>query len=89
MKNLTNNNIICSSTYYDIKNDLFNNFLVTWYFNTKIKKNDFTFDLSEINKNISKNYGKYGYFKLIYMAYFLILKKSFFKIKKFITMINK
>lgn len=75
MENSMKNNEISTATYYKIKNDLFYNFLVIWYFNTKIKKNNFTFDLSDIYKNISINYGNLGYFKLVFGAYFLILKK--------------
>lgn len=88
MENSMNNNEISASTYNKIKHDLFNNFLVTWYFNTKIRKNDFTFDLSDIKKNISVNFGKIGYLKLVFLAYFLILKKIYLKIKRSLTVIQ-
>ncbi len=77
------NNYISSSTYNKIKDDLFYDFLPIWYFNTKIKKNNYTFDLSDIKKNVSINYGKFGYQKLVLLAYIQLFKKLFNKLNIF------
>jgi abequosyltransferase len=85
MNHLFQKNIIKIETFNKIKNELFFKFLVVWYFNTKIKKNKYTFDLSEIKKHISVYYGGYGYFKLLFFAYFLVIKKIYLKIIRLIS----
>jgi hypothetical protein len=80
MHNAFINKVITDITYSKIKKELFNKFLVAWYFNTKINKNDYTFDLSDIKKSIGVNYGIFGYTKLVMFSYILLLKKIFYKI---------
>lgn len=74
------NNYISTITYNKIKADLFYDFLPIWYFNTKIKKNNYTFDLSDIKKYVSINYGKFGYYKLVLLAYSQLFKKLYNKL---------
>lgn len=71
---------ITENTFIKIKYDLIHEFLPIWYFNTKLKKNEYTFDLSEIKKHISVNYGIMGFIKLLILSYFFFIKKIFIKL---------
>jgi hypothetical protein len=68
-------NAISIDTFNKIKTDLFLNYLPLWYFNTKIKKNTYTFDLSNIKESVQKYYGISGYYKLIFLSYCLLINK--------------
>ncbi|WPO79527.1 glycosyltransferase [Flavobacterium sp. KACC 22761] len=67
---------ISSLTFEKIKDDLFFNFLIIWYYNTKINKNEFTFNLENIKGSLQVYYGKNSYFKLLFLSYLLALKKK-------------
>jgi abequosyltransferase len=82
-------NIISSSTFKKIKNDLFYEYLPTWYINTKIKKNNYTFDLTNIKKSITIHFGTLGYYKLICISYLIFLKKISIRCFRFITSLSQ
>lgn len=67
---------ITSITYENVKKDLYDNFLIDWYIKTKLYSNTYTFELTNINQSINKNYSYYLYYKMIFIAYkrFLIPK---------------
>lgn len=71
-------------TFIKIKKDLFFDFLVVWYRNTKIAKNDYTFQLKNIKKSINIYY-KNSYYKLIFFGYIVDFK---FKIKALINLMK-
>ena len=71
--------IISEKTYNKIKSDLLYKFLPLWYFNTKLKKNKYTFDLSKIKHYIKVNYGHIGFFKMVILAYIILFLKIFTK----------
>jgi hypothetical protein len=89
MHNAYRNKVITDFTYSKIKKDLFDKFLVVWFFNTKINKNDYTFELSDIKKNIEVNYGLFGYPKLVTFSYILLLEKIFKKILRILKYLIK
>lgn len=72
---------LSGDTFNKIKNDLFYDFLVSWYQQTKIFKNDYTFQLQNIKESISIYYSKNSYYKLIFLAYFSASKN---KLKTFL-----
>lgn len=65
---------ISDKTFNHIKNDLYKYFLIDWYFKTKIKRNEFTFDLSNIKKSIKINYSTELYYKMVLCAYLKAFK---------------
>lgn len=75
MKQAVNQNLISLKTFIKIKEDLFFNYLPIWFFNTKIKNNNYTFDLTNIKESILVYYGPWGYYKLIFLSYLLVAKK--------------
>lgn len=79
-------NIISTKTFKKIKKDLFFNFLISWYRNTMISKNTYTFYLEDIKGSMSVYYGASGFYKLKFLSYvyFYIskLKRIFFKRSK-------
>jgi glycosyltransferase involved in cell wall biosynthesis len=68
-------NLITLQTFKHIKHDLFKNFLVIWYYNTKVATNQYTFDLSGIKASIKVFYSEAQYYKMIALAH----KMAFFK----------
>ena len=70
------NNIISSKTFEKIKRDLFFDFLISWYRNTKLSKNNYTFNLDGIKESMSVYYESTGYYKLKVLShiYFCISK---------------
>ena len=70
------NNIISLQTFNKIKKDLFYNYLVVAYYNTKIKKNELTFELNNIKKSLSFYYLKSQYYLLVFLSYNLAFKLS-------------
>ncbi|MDB5149459.1 MAG: glycosyl transferase family 2 [Mucilaginibacter sp.] len=66
---------ITMNTFNHIKQDLFDNFLVVWYYNTKIAANQYTFDLSGIKASIKIYYSEASYYRMIMLAY----KRDFLK----------
>ena len=69
MNSALKSNCITLSTYVKIKDDLLYNFLPVWYCNAIIAVNTYTFDLTDIKKSISVNYGRLGYYKLVLLGY--------------------
>jgi hypothetical protein len=74
--------IITNETFKKIKKKLLKEFLTTWYFNTILIKNKYTFQLDNIQNNIKINYGKTGYYLLLFYSYSLFFKKLLYKIFK-------
>jgi len=72
-------------TFEHIKGDLFKRFLIVWYYNVKIAKNSYTYDLSGIKNSILKYYSVSEYYYMIGRAYFLAFLK---KIKKLLLRRN-
>ncbi|KQB41542.1 glycosyltransferase [Flavobacterium aquidurense] len=68
--------IITLNTFKKIKKDLFYNYLVISYYNTKIKQNDYTFELLDIRKSVAPNYSISHYYLLVFLAYFTAFKIS-------------
>ncbi|MFC0514814.1 glycosyltransferase family 2 protein [Mucilaginibacter angelicae] len=75
MEGCLKKNQITINTFNHIKQDLFDNFLVIWYYNTKIAANQYTFDLSGIKASIKIYYSEASYYRMIIVAY----KKDFLK----------
>lgn len=61
--------VISNITFERIKKDLFFNFLINWYSNTKISKNTYTYNLEGIKESIAVYYGEIGYYKLKILSY--------------------
>jgi glycosyltransferase involved in cell wall biosynthesis len=70
------NGHITNHTFNHIKKDLFDNFLVVWYYNTMIKKNQYTFNLEHIKSSVAVYYSKAGYYKMVVLAYKKALLKG-------------
>jgi abequosyltransferase len=69
IKSLIEEKIISNKTYNLIKKRLLYDFLVIWYFNTKIKPNNYTYYVSNTYKRILVNYSIYDFISLIFLAY--------------------
>ena len=73
---------LSKKTFDHIKSDLFNRFLITWYYNTKVAKNSYTYDLSGIKESVTIYYSVAQYYYMIGCAYLLSFLK---KAKKLLT----
>jgi hypothetical protein len=62
-------NRITEKTFRHIKLDMFKNFLIIWYCNTKIVKNEYTFILSGIKSSMKVYYSSLSYYRMILSAY--------------------
>jgi len=69
-------------TFARIKRDLFYRFLVVWYYNTKIAKNSYTYDLSGIKESVTTYYTGAQYYYMISCASVLSFLK---KIKRILS----
>ncbi|RXM42306.1 hypothetical protein [Flavobacterium sp. YO12] len=76
MKLAESNKIISEITFEKIKQDLFSDFLVSWYCNTKICKNNYTFSLDKIGESLCVYYGKTGFYKLQLFSYLYFFKSK-------------
>jgi len=79
------NNNISKRTFDHVKSDLCINFLSTWYCNTKILENDYTYDLSGVKNSILNYYSTSTYYRMVFLAYLkaiMILAKRFIVNKK-------
>lgn len=74
MEEASKSGIISVKTFTKIKKDLFYRFLIEWYYNTKIAKNEFTFDLSFIKESVMNYYSESKYYELIFRSHLLGLK---------------
>ncbi|MDB4904557.1 MAG: hypothetical protein JWQ63_3838 [Mucilaginibacter sp.] len=88
VENCLENKQIISKTFQHIKYDLFKNFLVMWYYYTKIAKNEYTYDLSGIKSSIGVFYPKTHYYGMILLAYKLAFMKIVKKTIKSLLMIK-
>lgn len=80
-----NGGYISAATFNSIKSKLFYNFLTVWYFNTKIRSNDFTFDLRNIKQSIKTYFNTFGYYKLISLACLVPFRRALrYVVKKII-----
>jgi abequosyltransferase len=85
LKPLINQRIISQMTFNSIKKKLFYDFLVIWYYRTKIRRKNFTYYVSDTHKRILVNYSFFEYFSLIFLAYLIPFKHLFLKMNRFIS----
>lgn len=71
---LRKTHVISRSTFRHIKMDLLFRFLSDWYFKTKLVKNEYQFDLSNIKKNIKIHFSYPEYYLMILNAWVKFLK---------------
>ena len=71
---LSRHQYISKKTFIFIKADLYKRFLIIWYYNTKIKKNEYTFELSQIKESMQVHYSILLYYKMVFSAYFYAFK---------------
>ncbi len=83
MLNAKNNGIISIKTLKKIKKNLIKYLLVDWYYKTMIRKNSYTFDLTNIKSSIYVHYSKYDYLKLIFDSYLYGPKRFIIKVVRF------
>lgn len=76
LEEIYNKDHISSKTFNHIKSDLYKHFLIDWYLNTKIQKNEYTFDLSGIKESMKVYYSSTAYVKMVVLAYIRFLKES-------------
>lgn len=69
------NNRITRKTFDHVRLDLLKQFLPTWYANTKIYKNNYTYDLTAIKKHMAVYYTTFDYYTMIFLAYKEVFKK--------------
>jgi len=74
VEDLLINKHITKKTFEYIKHDLYRNFLIVWYCNTKILKNDYTYNLKDIKKSMQSYYSTTAYYKMILFSYLTALK---------------
>jgi len=67
---------LSKKTFDHIKSDLFNRFLITWYYNTKVAKNSYTYDLSGIKESVTTYYSAAQYHYMVGGAYLLSFLKK-------------
>lgn len=72
------NKQISENTFKHIKRDMFKNFLIEWYCNTRILKNDYTYILSGIKQSMSIHYNNFSYYALVLLAF----NKAFIQVLK-------
>jgi abequosyltransferase len=70
---------LSTKTFLKIKKDLFFDFLISWYCNTKLFKNEYTFDLEDIKESVSVYYGTNGFYKLKLLSYIYFFKSQLVK----------
>lgn len=73
-----NNGNISHSTFNHIKEHMYLSFLVPWYYQTKISRNNFTYDLTGIKSSLEIYYPKYYYYLMVAKAWTLYPLKLFF-----------
>lgn len=66
--NFFNLGIISKNTYNFVKSDLFHNFLIPWYYNTVVEKNNFIYQLSGIENAIRVHYSSMHFSLMKYIA---------------------
>jgi len=66
---------ITAMTFEHIKKDMYYNFFIPWYFETKILKNEYTFSLTGIKDSMKIHYSEVAYYKMVFYAYLKALKK--------------
>jgi abequosyltransferase len=59
---------ISVATFLSVKKSLMKEFLIQWYYNTKIARNSYTYDLSGIKESISVHYSLRAYHKMVASA---------------------
>ena len=89
MEELLNSNIISKRTFLKIKFDLFNIFLVGCYEKFSLNSRNHTYDLSCIHDSLKIYYGRFGFFKLLFLSYILHFKIILIYYIKSIKILNK
>ena len=74
VENLLIEKQISTKTFDFIKSNLYHKFLIEWYFLTKIQRNEYTFDLSNIKKSMLVYYSALLYYRMVLIAYFRAFK---------------
>jgi glycosyltransferase involved in cell wall biosynthesis len=71
--------VIHKRTFNHIKEHMFLSFLIPWYYNTKIKKNNFTYDMTGIKSSLNVYYPSHYYYRLLIRAWFGFFLKRIFR----------
>lgn len=70
-------------TFSHIKMHMYLTFLIPWYYNTKVKNNNFTFDLAGIRQSMSRYYSFEFYFFMVFVSWFIYpIKNTFLRFLK-------
>lgn len=89
IKRLVAEKVISQKTFNSIKQKLFYEFLVTWYYNTKVKRKNFTYYVSNTYKRILVNYTFCDYLVLVFLAYLMPFKHLLHKVNRFVSAKNQ
>jgi abequosyltransferase len=85
IENLLLQNKITKSTFNHIRKDLYKNFLIQWYCNTKLFKNEYNYELTDIKASIKIYYSSIQFYNLVFSAYLKAIPYYIKLIKSFIT----
>ena len=66
--------LISRDSFNHVKSDLFSNFIVNWYYLTKVRSNDFSYYVENTKERILVYYTSFEYYKLIILAHSFIFK---------------
>jgi glycosyltransferase involved in cell wall biosynthesis len=82
LKSLVSDNVISQKTFESIKKKLLYDFLVVWYFNTKVRNINFTYYVTDTHKRILVNYSIFEYVTLVFMAYLIPFKHLLIRLRR-------
>lgn len=84
LDNLLKEENITRRTFLHIKKHMYFNFLIPWYYSTKVKKNNFTYDLTGIRESMIVHYSFIHYKLMVIIAWsFFPIKNMCFSILKY------
>ena len=79
----TEDNKISVITFNHIKRNMFYSFLIPWFYATKVKKNNFTYDLTRIKESIVVYYSGWHYYLMLLVCWCILpIKNSLSKISQ-------
>lgn len=70
------NRHISQKTFDHLKADMYYSFIIPWYHSTKVRKNDFRYDLTDIKKSIMVHYTISHYYLMVLIALFIYPMKG-------------
>ncbi len=85
LEDLLKKGLINRESFNYVKSDLFSKFLVTWYYLTKVRSNDFSYYVDNTKERILVYYSSFEYYKLIILAHLLIFKSFLIRFKRIIN----